>query len=755
MKRFNEILNENKFTDSLGHDMPMSPKRKKQLESDRGPFKDFPVQLWLDYTPYRNSSEETKRELRVLQSYEVYRKSSKEFMELVDTRIMKPFKKYFRENDLDMKLINEVSKLKDNLNPIVLQLKVHYNRPRPAKLARSLVFHQELNFTVHPLKTAETPAYPSGHATEGRFISLYLADRVPFEHKGNIRKIGDDIGHSRQIGGVHYPTDTEFGHQLAGALYNYYNNETGLVKEKLHFSGLSLTEAGLKGLDLFKRDNKEKFIKLVDDGELKDEQGKKIKINKDLWPELKKSLQGAEDWNEISKTSFSTKNVQSVFGMALSKVGKGVNDLSGGKQGKKDPTGEDWEAMIVLGQKEEDGEDFDGTDEWNRIKKKGYWDDDFNRNASIKLAKSFNANGLRKLEQTGSGKGGGTVSKVWKEWGAKNATPKTDLKSGKKYVSLKKIGGSQVMSAKKEEGIATFKAASMTMGKKAPNEAKKIVEFMQKNTLDLSGSGYRGSVEKLEKDLESSKGNPQAMKKLKPFQDELKTVRKNGQVLTKDMVSLFQSNPTFKKHFVFEAATGSIKFGDKSPSRANIMVEFDPDKGKVTGNYSLASVNEGDVQKLSDLYKFYASFKSSGSSSPYMALRGNIVDAPAKVFAHTKKILNMGESVEEGTHLTFKGIMDEALTMNEYGRKMLHENTIEQLDEFALLDKIKKGVSNIDKKIRNKFIQMWNWIQEKVNMAFEWIKKQGEKMLGMLMRFFGIEVTDSGLRGRGPELFTQ
>ena len=115
----------------------------------------------------------------------------------------------------------------------------------------------------------------------------------------------------------------------------------------------------------------------------------------------------------------------------------------------------------------------------------------------------------------------------------------------------------------------------------------------------------------------------------------------------------------------------------------------------------------------------------------------------------------MGESVEEGTHLTFKGIMDEALTMNEYGRKMLHENTIEQLDEFALLDKIKKGVSNIDKKIRNKFIQMWNWIKEKVNMAFEWIKKQGEKMLGMLMRFFGIEVTDSGLRGRGPELFTQ
>ena len=48
-----------------------------------------------------------------------------------------------------------------------------------------------------------------------------------------------------------------------------------------------------------------------------------------------------------------------------------------------------------------------------------------------------------------------------------------------------------------------------------------------------------------------------------------------------------------------------------------------------------------------------------------------------------------------------------------------------------------------------------NWIKEKVNKAFDWIKQQGEKMLGMLMRFFGIEVTTAGLRGRGPELFTQ
>ena len=227
MQTFYEHLKENDSPlDSLGHNMPMSPKRKKQLEADRGIFKDFPVQQWTDYHPYKNSSVATKQELKILQSYEVYRKDAREFMELVDQRIMKPFKRYYKKHDLPMKDIQDVTKLKDQLAPIVLQLKVHYNRPRPRKLANAMSFYREIPFTIHPLKTAETPAYPSGHATEARFISLYLADRVPFEHKGNIKRIGDDIGNSRQIGGVHYPSDTEFGHQLAGALYSFYKEKS-------------------------------------------------------------------------------------------------------------------------------------------------------------------------------------------------------------------------------------------------------------------------------------------------------------------------------------------------------------------------------------------------------------------------------------------------------------------------------------------------------------------------------------------------
>lgn len=748
--QFQEDLN------SLGHNTPLPPKKQKRLESDKGAFKDFEVEEWKSRPFPKNDSEEVRKELLILQSMVADRdmEVAKDFMLEVDKKIKLPFKRYFKKNELDLRLIDKAKKLVDNSSPIILELKLHYNRVRPYKLASKMNFERQLAFTIVPLKTANSPSYPSGHATQGRLMARYLADNVPMRHRMEIMKIGDYIGQSRMLGGVHYPSDTEFGQELGDALFKHLSLDKQVSESFSSLTDSFLTE--LAGADLFKRDNKEKFIKLVDDGELKDDNSNVLDVDKNLWPELKKQLQDAESWDDIPKTGKSWTNFKNTFGVALGKVGKGVNDLSGGKQGGKGPSGEDWEAMIVLGQKEEDGDDFDGTDEWKRIKPKGYWDDEFNRKSSIKLAKAFNTKGLNKLEQTGSGKKlkSAPITKEWKEWGATNATPKTDLKSGTKYVSLKKVGGSQVMSAKKEEGIATFKAAQMTMAEKSPKEAQDIVDFMKENTLDLSGSGYKGSIEDLEKELENAKGNPQKMKKLKPFQDELKSVRKNGKVLTKQMVGIFQKNPTYKRHFVFEAATGSVKFGDDSPSRANVMVEFDPDKGKITHNYSLKSVDDADVQKLSNLYKFYASFKSSGGSSPYMAVRGNVVDTPAKVLAHTKKILNMGESLEEGTHFTFKTIMSEALTMNEYGRKMLHENTIEQLDEFALLDKIKKGVGSVIKKVRDKFTQMWNWIKEKVSKAFDFIKTLGKNMLNGLFKFFGVEPTNVGLRGRGPELFT-
>ena len=596
MQTFYEHLKENTSTlDSLGHDMPMSSKRKKQLESDKGIFKDFNIEQWLDYEYPKNSSVITKQELKILQSYELYRDNAKEFMKMVDEKIMKPFKQYYKEHDLPLKDIEEAERIKNQFRPIVLQLKVHYNRPRPQKLAKAMIFYRQSQFNVFPLKTAETPSYPSGHATEGRFVSLFLADKVPFEHKGNIKKLGDDVGNSRQIAGVHYPTDTEFGHQLAGAFYTHYKEKSGIKEHKKHFHGISLEEEAFtipinepKHIDSFPTD--------LDKGELK----KLLKYLK-TQTEVVPIAGGNEGGIKVRISDTETKEwVKQNINLKL-KYGKG----SLGKE--PSPSGEDWEAMITVGQRTRKGKDpsKETPDEWDRVSRKELWTGTLITQSET-LAKEFDKIGLPNLTQTGSGKGGGKVSKEWSKWGGKNATPKTDIMSGKKRISLKKTGGSQVMSAKAPEGIATFNAASKMMGKNAPKETAKIIDFMQNETMDLTGSGYKGSVTDLEKELETSKGNPQKMKNLKPFKDELDATRKNIGTLTTKIVKVFNDNPTFKKHFVFEAATGQVKFGDTSPSRADVMVEFDDAKGKITHNYSLKSVDEADVQTLTNLYKFYS-----------------------------------------------------------------------------------------------------------------------------------------------------
>ena len=81
---------------------------------------------------------------------------------------------------------------------IILQLKYHYNRPRPGQIAQAK--RNGTHFDPESLKSASTPSYPSGHAnTREGFISKLLADMYP-EYGEQLIKIGDDIAYSRKYG---------------------------------------------------------------------------------------------------------------------------------------------------------------------------------------------------------------------------------------------------------------------------------------------------------------------------------------------------------------------------------------------------------------------------------------------------------------------------------------------------------------------------------------------------------------------------
>ena len=721
MQTFLDHLKEdNSPVDSLGHDMPMSSKRKKQLEADRGVFKDFPVSNWTEYHPYKNSSEATKRELKTLQSYEVYRDNAKEFMELVDQKLMKPFKNYYKKHNLPMKDLEDVIKLKDQLAPIVLQLKVHYNRPRPQKLSKILTFFRQSNFNVYPLKTAETPSYPSGHATEGRFVSLYLVDKVPFEHKGNIKKIGDDIGHSRQIGGVHYPTDTEFGHQLASAFYSHYKDKSGIKESKLPFDGLELLhEGGMKpsGEDLFKRNNKDDFIKKGSKGELVDVEGNTLKIkNNDAFLRLKKLISGADDNSELDST---WKNLhKDAFGVIHSKVDKIANGFS--TTTGANPKGEDWESIIAVAVNKLQGKKWNQGDEWDRAEK--FWGDW--EKQGMKLGQDFiNRLKVKELRQLGA-----STLPISKEWKGTNKTPKTDLIYQKQKISLKKAGGSQLLSAGKFESISTVEAAMRmySIDPKGKRKVESLIDNLEKKMIKLSTKDTVGKLEKLAK---KSNLSPADKKKIA----ELDQGQLYAKELTTEMENLFNSEALMKEFFCWEAATGENKFGKGSQGVANQVVTF-KETGTITDILELKSPSQAG-KVLAKGNNFYVSFKSSSGSPPYLSLRS--------------KKLSTKQLQTNSYQPTFAEIIKEECAKERIGMQVLHEGKVEQLDEFQMFNKLVSKAKNVASSIKNQAKRILDGIMKRMKAAFDWIKKQGRKLIDAVLNFFGLDIKNIKITGGG------
>jgi len=470
--------------------------------------------------------------------------------------------------------------------------------------------------------------------------------------------------------------------------------------------------------------------------------GKKVKIR---GIDNKENQKTVIDWIKINTPSLhGEKRGQKKF-----QFGKGSISSS------PSPTGEDWEAMIAVGIAKLSGKNpsKSNPDEWDRVK--DYWMFDHLRNQAESLAKTFISKGYSPLEQTGSGKGGAGVSPIWAELykkhggkGIMNKTPKTDVLGGGTRISLKKVGGSQVMSSKKQESFATFQAAMLLYGDNYPREVNSILDSFKNDVLDFEGSGYKGSIGSLEKDIEDSEGDSKKMAKLQSYKDDMDEARKNGEELTVKINQLFQNDPKMKQLFIFEAASGITKFGDKSISRAERMVEFEPETGKITTDWSIETPK--DIDSIMSKYKFYMSFKSSGASTPYMSLRGNLT-SPKAALAFTKKILQK-EQVEYTEECpTFSAIMKEAFNQNLYGRTLMLEE-YENLNEFQLFQRIKSKV--LGSRVGKKFLQIWGWIKQKMSMAFDWIKKQGNKALGYLLKFFGIEPKQVSLSGP-IELFTE
>src|SRR5260370_14843172 len=98
---------------------------------------------------------------------------------------------------------------------------VHYksksDRPRPSRLSPRL---------MPPIAPPGHAAFPSGHATQARLIARCLEAVMPVNiipvdgagaqpDQGPLRQMADRIARNREVLGLHYPSDSLRGKQLA------------------------------------------------------------------------------------------------------------------------------------------------------------------------------------------------------------------------------------------------------------------------------------------------------------------------------------------------------------------------------------------------------------------------------------------------------------------------------------------------------------------------------------------------------------
>ena len=172
-------------------------------------FKNFDLSKLKMQKPPKNNSLETFREIQNLAKTKENPKFVKE-----NDDIMKVFGNFATKNNYKFpkQIIKDMSL--DAYDNVIKKLKFHFNRPRPKELAKQ----HGIKLNDIELKSMKTPAYPSGHSAQSRFIAKYLND---LNNTNAFNSLAEDISDSRNVAKTHYKSDSVFGKKIGDMLYDY------------------------------------------------------------------------------------------------------------------------------------------------------------------------------------------------------------------------------------------------------------------------------------------------------------------------------------------------------------------------------------------------------------------------------------------------------------------------------------------------------------------------------------------------------
>jgi hypothetical protein len=123
--------------------------------------------------------------------------------ELEDERKDRPLLLFFPPRSREL-----AEGMKELVRYVIAFYKAQFNRPRPF----------QIDARIKPMiADPGHPAYPSGHSTQVHLIALVLSEVLPHA-RGQLMEVAKEVATNREWAGVHYPSDTAAGLELAKEL---------------------------------------------------------------------------------------------------------------------------------------------------------------------------------------------------------------------------------------------------------------------------------------------------------------------------------------------------------------------------------------------------------------------------------------------------------------------------------------------------------------------------------------------------------
>ena len=190
-------------------------KHAKKIEGIKdGLFKEFNYSKYKVKNPPKNNSMVVYNELQFLKDLPEDTKYVEEHDDVATI-----FEEICKENNVEYP-----KELVDNLlksaTGVIMDLKYHYNRPRPFQLAS----HYNIKLGEYVMESMKTPSYPSGHSVQGILVGKVLQTKLPLNTDAFL-EAGKRISYSRNVGRAHYPSDSKLGEDIGNAMFRHVRDK--------------------------------------------------------------------------------------------------------------------------------------------------------------------------------------------------------------------------------------------------------------------------------------------------------------------------------------------------------------------------------------------------------------------------------------------------------------------------------------------------------------------------------------------------